>query len=98
MGKLFSTFLIAILAYKLGEQNGQLMASDYLINRQYLDQNNNLVVDYVSINDGGVVEYVSRQDATTFDFWRAKQLRQILKTYSPQMPFQLEIINPAILN
>ena len=79
-------------------KSGRLNANDYFLNRQYLNQQNNLITDYISITPSGEIEYVLRQEATPFNFWMAKNLKQALKTFAPQIPIQLEIVNPALIN
>lgn len=98
--RLISTVLVAFLAYKLGEQYTQIKANDYFLNRSYVDLNTGQqIVDYVFITNTGEIVYTqSIASATPFDFWTAKKLRNLIKTHAPNLPIQIEIVNPILIN
>lgn len=96
MNRFLSTLLIAVFAYKLGEQYSQINANDYYLTRA-IDTPTGVNIEYLVINQDGLMDYeTDKRQATPLNFWTAKRLRNLIKVHAPMMPIELEIVNPLL--
>ncbi len=79
-------------AYKLGEAKSRLEEFDFFVTK--IDANGNLL--YLQINNGVVNFTIDMNAATTFNYWDASKIKNLLKKYSPETVLKLETVSNFI--